>query len=188
MSDDAEPPNLSVEEVASALSVDDVLQLLGELETRVKSLEGTVATLQDTKQLEERITEKVAAKIPKPEPAFDHAGPPTLRDIALPIPDARSLLQAAQSTWTFFEMLGEIKTMLWMLLDRRYSMAWPTRFTAVLLLFFIVTSHWWIPIAGWDNFVGRTFDKFLDLALALVLFLFLSFESRRYKSWMKQRG
>ena len=38
MSADAEPPNLSVEEVATALSVDDVLQMLGELEARVKSL------------------------------------------------------------------------------------------------------------------------------------------------------
>ncbi len=185
MSDDADPPSLSVEEVASALSVDDVLQLLGELEARVQSLEGTVATLQDTRQLEERITAKVAAQLPKAPPP-DHAGPPTLSDITIPMPDVNTLLNAAKNTWMVIELLVELKTLLWMLVDRRYHMAWFTRFWAMVLLVMILTSQWWFPLA-FDNLVGHFLEKLLNLFLGLIMFLTLHYEMGRYRTWLKKR-
>ncbi len=185
MSDDADPPNLSVVETATALSVDDVLQMLGELEARVKSLEGTVATLQDTRQLEERITEKVAAQLPKAPPP-DHTGPPTLRDITIPVPDVSTLVNAARTTWMMIELLGEMKTLFWMLVDRRYHMAWFTRFWAIALLVMILTSQWWFPFA-FDNFVGHFIEKLLNLFLGLIMFLILHYEMGRYRTWLKKR-
>ena len=59
------------------------------------------------------------------------------------MPNAQTIVATAKTTWALFEMLQELRTLFWTLLDRRYHMAWLTRFLAItLLLVMILTSHW----------------------------------------------
>ncbi len=153
---------------------------LAELEHRVQVLENAVAGLNDTRQLEERITERVVTRIPPPEPP----PPPTLPEIALP--GAGPVQTAVQSSWLLVDLLGEVRTMLQMLFDRRYHMAWLGRMLAVVLLVAIFTSGWWFPLS-WIYAIGGIFEKTLDLFLALILFVLVSRESRRYRDWRAAR-
>jgi len=89
----------------------------------------------------------------------------------------------AHSAWMVFEIIGEFKLLLSMLFDRGYHMGWLTRFLVLFLLVAILTSHWWAPFAVYDNFLSNMWDKLIDLALGMVLFLVLMFETRRYRAW-----
>jgi hypothetical protein len=166
-------------EPASALQ-----QALAELERRVQALEVKVATLPDTSFVEARVTQQVKASLPPPPPPPEPiAALPSLKDIALPIPNAQTLLETAQTTLTLFTMLSELRLMFWTLFDRRYNMAWPSRILAFLLLVAILSSHFWLPFAAWDRTLSPIWDKFVDLFLSVVLFMVLIFETRRYKEW-----
>ena len=84
-------------------------------------------------------------------------------------------------------MLGEFKALFWTLFDRRYHMAWMTRFIAIVLLTAIMTSDYWFPLATYSNTVSRLWDKFVNIVLCMILFMVLIFETRRYKEWRKGR-
>ncbi|MBI2808485.1 MAG: hypothetical protein HYX68_26155 [Planctomycetes bacterium] len=157
---------------------------LAEIERRVQALETKVAALPDAQKIEEHVTEWVKASLPQP---VDPTAAPSFKDISLPIPNVESLVTTARTTWAVLEMLAEIKLLLWMLVDRRYHMGWLTRIVTIGLLLAILVSHWWIPFAGYDNFVSRLIDKAGDLVLGLILFMLLSYETRRYKEWRKGR-
>ncbi len=133
-----------------------------ELESRVLALEGKVASLPDAKQIEER----VKASLPPPA---NPIVPPSFKDIEIPIPSVQNVIAAAKTTWTTFEVLGELQAIFWTLFDRRYHMAWGTRIITIALVILILTSHWWAPF----------WSKVFDLALGLVLFIVLNFETRR---------
>jgi hypothetical protein len=156
---------------------------LAELDRRVQTLETKVAALPDAKDIESRIK----ASIPPSPPPIDPSQAPSFRDISLPMPNVQTLVATAKTTWTLFEMIGELQTLFWTLFDRRYHMAWITRFITITLLVLILTSHWWAPFAVYDNFVSHLWDKLIDLALCLILFMVLSFETRRYKEWRSKR-
>jgi hypothetical protein len=142
---------------------------LTELERRVVSLESKVAALPSA---------------PPPDPTLA----PSFKDLQIPMPSVQNVVAAAKTTWTLFEMLGELNALFWTLFDRRYHMAWITRLITIALLVLIFTSHWWAPFAGYDNVVSNLIDKSVDLVLGLILFLVLSFETRRYKDWRKGRA
>jgi hypothetical protein len=163
---------------ALALATDPLLErMVTDLEQRVLMLEQTVSRLQDTRQLEERITERVATRLPPPP------DPPPPPQPALP---ASTLQTAVESSWLLFDLLADARAMLAMLFDRRYTMAWLTRVVAVLLLLALFTSSWWCPL-WYVPFVGAYLDKLLDLCLALLVFLLLSREARRYREWRARR-
>ena len=103
------------------------------------------------------------------------------------MPNVQTIMATAKTTWMLFEMAAELKTLFWTLLDRRYHMAWITRFITITLIVSIMTSHWWAPFAVYDNFISHLWDKMIDLVLGLILFLVLSFETRRYKEWRSKR-
>jgi hypothetical protein len=151
-----------------------------ELERRVEALETKVAALPDAKQIEDRIT----ASLPPPA---DPTLPPTLKDIALPMPSVDTIVATAKTTWTIVEVFRELKTLLWMLVDRRYHMGWLTRLATIVLLIVILVSHFIWPFARWDMVLSPVWDKLIDLFLGLILFMFLHFELRRYKEWQGQR-
>jgi hypothetical protein len=152
-------------------------RLLTALEHRVQMLENTVAVLQDTRQLEQRITERVVTRLPPaPEP------PP--RDIALP--GVGAFQTAVQSSWLVLDLLAEGRAMFVMLFDRRYNMAWLARVAAIVLLVALFTSGWWFAFS-WLPLGGGFLGKLLDLFLALLLFLLLNRESRRYREWRAGR-
>jgi hypothetical protein len=132
----------------------------------------------------------VKASLPPPAPPplpIDPAQPPSFKDISLPLPNVQTIVDTAKTTWTLFEMLAELRTLLWMLVDRRYTMAWLTRLITLFLLAAILLSHFWLPLAGYDNIISRLWDKGVDLFLGLLLFMVLIFETRRYKAWRASR-
>lgn len=154
---------------------------LASLERRVEALETKVAALPDSRQIDERIQ----ASLPPP---VDPTQPFSIKDVTLPIPNADTIVATAKTTWAIVEMFSEIKTLLVMLVDRRYHMGWLTRLVAVILLVAILLSHWWVPFGGFDNVISRLIDKSADLILGLILFMVLSYEMRRYKEWRKGRS
>ena len=163
-----------------------MLQTLAELERRVQALETRVAALPDAQQMEERVAEKVIAGLPPPPPPIDPAPAPSFRDIEIPMPSVQTVVKTAKATWLVFEMLAELRMLFWTLFDRRYHVAWITRFITISLLVLILTSQWWVPLAKVD-YIGGLLDKIADLLLCLILFTVLSFETRRYKEWRHQR-
>jgi hypothetical protein len=156
---------------------------LEQLAQRVQKLETTVAALPDARQIEDRVTTRVKASIPPPPPVNE---PPSFKDIALPIPSVPTMVATAKTTWALFEMLAELRLLLWMLVDRRYHMAWLTRVIAIVLLAAIMTTHYWLPFAA-VAIVGPLWEKVINLGLALVMFMMLHYEMRRYQQWRQRK-
>jgi hypothetical protein len=154
------------------------------LEERVRRLEDAVASLQDTRPLEDRLAERVAARLQSGEALADKvvesrpAPPPVSAPIAPP-PAPLPGLAYERPPWLVFDVLAELRTIVRILFDVRYSMAWSTRLTVLVLLGLIFTSDWWCPLA-WVHFVGWIFVKVVDLALAFVVYKALSREAQRY--------
>jgi hypothetical protein len=156
--------------------------VLADLERRVQILESRIALLPDSRQIEERVTERVKASMPPPAPPVNPAKAPGFKDIEMPIPSVQTVVNTAKATWLIFEMLAELRMLFWTLFDRRYHVAWITRFITIGLVILILTSQWWVPLAKVD-YIGGVLDKIADLLLGLIMFTVLSFETRRYKEW-----
>jgi hypothetical protein len=156
---------------------------LADLERRVQILEARIALLPDSQQMEERVTERVKASIPPPAPPVDPSRSPGFRDIEIPIPSVQNVVAAAKTGWALWEMFGEMKALFWTLFDRRYHIAWITRFITLGILVMVFTSDYWFPLATYDNMVSRLWDKLVNVLLCLIMFVVLSIETRRYKEW-----
>jgi hypothetical protein len=158
------------------------------LEERVRSLEQTVASLQDTRQIEERIAERVTAQVPRvPVAAMVEA----ITAQQLPAPVAgmvnaaaqpSTLKQVARSSWLAFDMVQEAVAVGRMLVDPHYHTAWITRCVVIAFAIAILLSSLWVPLAGL-SVIGGVIEKIANLLLAGVLFLALYCETRRYKEW-----
>jgi hypothetical protein len=157
--------------------------LLADLERRVQVLESRIALLPDSQQIEERVTERIKAGMPPPPPPVDPSQAPGFRDIEIPIPSVQNVVAAAKTGWALFEMLREVKALFWTLFDRRYHMAWLTRFFTLAILVMVMTSDYWFPLATYDNVFSRLWDKLVNVLLCLIMFTVLSLETRRYKEW-----
>jgi len=155
-----------------------------ELEGRVRALEHTVAALGDTRQIEERITERVAAQANKVSvasvvEAFSTKPlPPAAKGLVAVATQPYTLRQVAQSSWLAFDMVQEIVTIGRMLLDRHYHTAWITRFLVIVFAIAIFSSGLWVPLSSVPGI-----EKLVNLLLGGVLFLALFCEARRYKAW-----
>lgn len=131
----------------------------------------------------ERRVDALEAKVSSLPPPVDPTQAPSLKDISLPIPNVDTIVSTAKTTWALVEVFADIKLMLWMLVDRRYHMGWMTRLAVIGLVIAYALSYVWAPLAGYDNFVSRMIDKGVGLVICLILFVFLMFETRRYKAW-----
>lgn len=165
----------------------NLAQTLAELERRVLALESKVATIPDSKQLEDRVTQNIKAGLPPSPPPVDPTKPPSFRDIEIPMPSVQTVVETARATWSVVEMLNELRMLFWTLFDRRYHMAWITRFFALAIFVMVMTSDYWFPLATYDNLASRLWDKVVNVVFCLVLFLVLSFETRRYRAWRQSR-
>src|SRR5690348_13606934 len=134
------------------------------LEGRVRALEQTIAVLQDTRQIEQRITERVAAQIPHvPVAAVVDAIssrplPPAVKSVVEAAAQPGTLKQVARSSWLAFDMAQELVTVGRMLLDPRYHTAWITRFFVIAFAVGFVLSSWWVPLSG-APIIGFILDK-----------------------------
>jgi len=174
------------------------------LEQRVRRLEDAVAQLQDTRQLEERIVERIAARAPAATPAppresssnfIADAGrrllPAAAAAAGLMGSEALAAPQAAPGAparrpWLIYELWTELRSMVYMHFDLRYRMTWYGRVIPVLLFAAILTSFMWFPglaylWAAVNQDVAGILMKLVDLVLAYFLFAVLRSEARRYR-------
>jgi hypothetical protein len=174
------------------------------LEQRVRRLEDAVATLQDTRQLEERVVERITRQAPVATPAAV-AGP---NSAGMLLEASRRLLpaavdviqaearnadaqarqpnpQATRPAWLLVDMYAEVRAMFTMYVDRRYLMTWSGRVVPLVLLGAILTSMFWFPLLSpafqVSQFLGILLMKPVDLVLAFFLFRILGREARRYR-------
>jgi hypothetical protein len=159
-----------------------------ELEGRVRTLESSVAALGDTRQIEERIAERISAQAPRvPVAAMIDAisskpMPTAVRGMVDMATQPSTLRQVAQSSWLAFDMVQEVTTVGRMLLDPHYHTAWSTRFFVIAFTIAIFTSILWVPLSS-VTVIGSILEKLVNLLLGGVMFLALFCETRRYKEW-----
>ncbi len=167
------------------------------IEQRVHRLEDAVAALQDTSQLEDRLTERVTERIRHSAPvAQEPAGaiveahrpfvPRALAWVRSQTTPAGGAASAVRQSWLLVDAVTEARAMFHMFVDPRYRMGWGARGLSVGLLVLILLSYWVIPGTGLP-LVGYFLNKVLDLILAFILYKILSRESRRYRATFPDR-
>ncbi len=162
------------------------------LEERVRSLEQTVAALKDTRQIEERIAERVSAQVPR-VPVATMVEALTAQPLPAPVAtmvnaagQPSTLTQVARSSWLAFDMVQEAIAVGRMLVDPHYHTAWITRVVVIAFAIAIFLSGLWVPLSS-ITWIGPVIEKIVNLLLAGVLFLALYCETRRYKEWRANR-
>ncbi len=178
------------------------------LEQRVKRLEDALASLQDTRVLEDRVFQRVSLKMEAPKPPPDP--PPKSKEQPVPEnlqekvsanekppgPDISENIkekagefiststgvspQVVRHSWFLWDVWSELRTILRMFFDVRYRLAWTTRLAVSILLVLILTSQWWVPFAS-IPWIGPIWDKVVDLILAFFMFKILVREGQRYR-------
>lgn len=159
------------------------------LEKRVQRLEEAVASLEDTRALEDRITVRVTQRLEHVlTPGTDHVqeGHPAATPAAkgpepTQLPVAVAPQPATEHRWLLTDLLSEFRLIGAMLFDNRFSMALTTHLVVWIFLPLILTSSIWFPLA-YVPLIGIYFDKLLDLLLAFCVYKALSREARKYRA------
>jgi hypothetical protein len=164
------------------------------LEERIRRLEDTVAILQDTRHLEERVVERVSSRL-------QHSAYPAEPESTGIIADSRhhllpvalEVLQARADTveppsqaashiprhpWILFDFFYEIRAMFRMYFDRRYRMQALARFLPIVALTIFLLSWFFIDSM---RLIGPLLDKAVDVVLVCLVYKVLSRESQRYR-------
>jgi hypothetical protein len=176
---------------------------LEHLEQRVHRLEDAVAAFQDTRQLEERLVERVADRLARNPPAVRE--PTSLivdaRRPALPAlgwmrsgseaaPQAIPIAEVPSTNrWFLWDVFTEGRAIFRMFFDPRYRMTRWVRILSLGLLVAIFASWLWLPwIWLLPSAVSTILVKAIDLVLAFILIKFLSREVRRYRALFPDGG
>jgi len=156
--------------------------------------------LQDTHALEERVAERVAARVaPAPDngvrasagllfEAGRHLLPAAVGALAEPDqapapPAAQPAGPALRAPWLLFDVYAEARATVRMYLDPRFRLTWQARLLPILLVAAIATSWIWLPGTSiLPGVVSTLIMKAVDLVLALVLFKVLHREVTRYRN------
>lgn len=171
------------------------------VEERIKRLEDALAALQDTRQLEEKIVDRLTKRT-EPKPAE------SVRKKAGKLADAgRRLLPAAVSglllssvsaeekadagapeatsspiplprSWLLVEAYHEFLAMVRMFFDPRYRVSWHAWVIPTSALGLMAFSWFFI---GYIPFLGTVLDKVIDLILAFVIYKVLIHEANQYR-------
>ena len=178
----------------------------GELEDRIRRLEEALAQLNalNERQAAAPVSLPVAAPLativpPPPPPApittapgesattflFNvgkHLWSRPAAPVAPPTPPGQESTLSAGLRWSsfFFDVYAELRAILRMFVDPRYSMSWTSRLVPLALALLLLTSGYWAPGAMLPG-VGTLIDKLIDVPLAFLLFKVLSHEARRYR-------
>jgi hypothetical protein len=89
-------------------------------------------------------------------------------------------------SWLFQDMYTELRSMVYMFIDPRYTLTWTGRVVPLALVIAIATSFIWFPgISTLYTLVspalGMTVMKLVDLVMAYFLFKVLAREAARYR-------
>jgi hypothetical protein len=163
------------------------------LEERVRRLEDTVAVLQDTRHLEDRVVERVASRLGGNTSTAIQESSGLLAQMGRKVLPA-ALEASRQSTetaensgpvspppvrqpWVFFELYHELRSMVRMYLDRRYRASLMARVVPIVALTIFLFSWFFIDSM---RIIGPLLDKIVDLILICVVYKVLSREVQRY--------
>jgi len=163
-----------------------------EVEQRLRRLEASVAALQDTQLMEERVAERVVVRL-KRSPLK------ALRESAGLVVDAgRSLVPAEpvvetpaasdpqeNAFWLLPDLWAEIRTFGQMLFDHRYAFSITGRFGPVVIICTYVFA--WFFIGG-IALVGGFVERAVDIILAVLLYKIIAREVRRYRRQFPDAG
>jgi hypothetical protein len=152
------------------------------LEQRVHRLEDAVAALQDTRQLENRLVERLSRLAPFARP--ESAGL-TIEATGRLVPAARGQVApqatpASSRPWLLLDAYHEARTVFRMFFDARYRVSRGVLPLSIGLLAAIGTSWLWVPASSLPVF-GALWTRLFDLVLAFILFKVLQREARRYR-------
>jgi hypothetical protein len=175
------------------------------LEGRVRTLEKTVAILQDTGKLEERIVERVTKRVESQQTnsailtsanlltnAGKHLLPAAVGALQAHVDavEAQARVEGAATPQPLLivDIYSELRAMVSMFLDsryRRFLMTWQTKVFPLVLLGLMIVSWLWLAslIPG---VLATVLDKAVELVLAFFLYKILSREARRYREISKQ--
>lgn len=190
---DLPPPDLAPEPAPQAVP----LGATPTLEARVRALEESVAVLQDTRKVEDRIAERVARRIERKQAGSAIKGSATALAGAgaAMLPAAVTALQAqaaaveaqlrAEATLApqpglLADLYAEVRSMLRMYLDRRYRLPWKAKVLPPVILGVMVLLAVWLYFMT-PTWLGWPLDKVLELVLAFVLYKVLSREAHHYR-------
>ena len=165
------------------------------LEQRIHQLEDLVARLQDTKDLEERVTEHVTRRLKKTRSRND--SPDVLTDAARHIlPAAAQMLQPPPppgatprgrwGIWLVWDFYVEVRTMLGMIFDSSYRASWGVRSVPLAVVLVIILSG---ILLSWLSLLGPfgwILDRVVDLVAAFIGYKILSKEAERYRHFRSQ--
>jgi len=172
------------------------------MELRIRRLEEAVAGLQDTRQMEERVAERVSDKLG----GVSEKGIQESRSVLMEasrhlLPGALGLASESTSTssapngrgptlprraW-WLEAYDDLRAMVRMYFDHRYRrhMTWTAFLTPFVFLSFVLLVWLWMPtsilVLGWALAI---LDKILDVLLAFFAYKILSRELIRYREMM----
>jgi len=169
----------------------------GQLETvadRLAKLERTLATLQDQGQIEQRVTEKLLAKMSEHNPV---AMLPSVSGLA-----TGSLFQgvmtaaataavdgkAAKLTSTFWDALGilkEFQLIFRMYFDPRYRLSRVAQLGVPIILVLMVLNYLNFTQVWTLAIVAPIMERGTFLALAFIMYKILSREAQRYSDVLK---
>jgi len=149
------------------------------LQQRVQALEEAVARLDNPKLLEQRIAERLR-EMPVAAPSTSSVTAAGLPDIA-----AASLSWGGRwASWLFVDMWREARTLVTLIFDHRYAMAWTSRLVVLVCLGLILTSHWWLNLVlcgfPWIDGLRGILIASVNLVIAFFLYKALSREVHRY--------
>jgi hypothetical protein len=182
---------------AAANKIDPNLE---NLEQRLHRLENAVASLQDTRALEERVAERVHHRLSS-GPAAALATDDRIKDANRRLPSVVPTVNRANAVsgiagdvsltlarrrWLIVDFWAELVAIVRMFFNVRYHVAWYARLAVLVLVPAILTSDWWLPV---PNILGLRWiaDKLVDLLLAFFLYKTLSREAHRYQEWKAQQ-
>lgn len=158
------------------------VDLLGQ---RVQRLEDAVAALQDTRQLEERVLERVRHSAPVAGPASliidagRHLLPAALESLHAPMNGMDDPARAtARPSWWLLDLYAEVRAVFWMFFDARYRLTWTARLVPAGLLFVFLFS--WLFLSPFF-LIGALLDKVVDVVVIVTAYKVLSREARRYR-------
>jgi hypothetical protein len=167
------------------------------LDLRVRRLEEAVAGLQDTRQIEDRVVERVSDKLSRnPAHAIQESASFLANAGRHILPLSRGKVSnsekatlstpsvSARPPWWLFEAYADLRSVVRMYFDSRYRrhMTWTAFLTPFVLLACILIVWFWMPTSIPLLGPGLAFlDKVVDVLLAFFAFKILSRELYRYR-------
>lgn len=150
------------------------------IEQRLDKLERLYLNLKSPGELEERITTRVLERLPETMASprwYQRINP--FRKPAMP----------AASGWVVFDVLNEVRFVLTMLLDHRFSMSWISRGIVAAALAIAFTASFWLSPLSLIPLIGSTIRSILETLLILICggFIFKIFhrEILRYRGFLE---